>query len=65
MNSTLTRLPEESDDGDVSCFTTSLPTVPVAPVTKMAVSLFLVVVVIGHIKTAILLKSGSNDLLSR
>ena len=46
MNSALIRLPEEDEDGDVSCFTTSLPTVPVAPVTKTVVSLFLVAVVI-------------------
>jgi hypothetical protein len=28
-------LSEEDDDDYISCFTTSLPTVPVAPVTKI------------------------------
>ena len=28
---------KEEDDDDRSCFTTSLPTVPVAPVTKIVV----------------------------
>ena len=53
MNSALIRLPEESDDGEVSRFTTSLPTVPLAPVTKIVVSLFLILVIL-YINTWIL-----------